>query len=70
MHGEPAEHEQSGEIVLRLTCTELLLVAASVNEAIEAVEDWEFPSRLGAGKEEARALRAGLAGLIARLPPS
>jgi hypothetical protein len=44
-------------------------VAGSVNEAIDAVEDWEFPIRVGAEKEEARALRSELGDLIARLPP-
>jgi hypothetical protein len=40
-----------------------------VNEAIEAVEDWEFPTRLGVDKADARALRSELSSLIARLPP-
>lgn len=69
MNGEPARRDAPGLVVLRLTRAELLVLAASVNEAIEAVEDWEFPARLGAGKAEARALRAELGDLIARLPP-
>jgi hypothetical protein len=40
-----------------------------VNEATEAVEDWEFPARLGTDKADARALRAELGDLIGRLPP-
>jgi hypothetical protein len=47
----------------------LLLLAGSVNEAIEAVEDWEFSTRLGVDKANARALRTELGDLIARLPP-
>ena len=39
-----------------------------MNEAMEAVEDWEFPIRLGVDKAEARALRTELGDLIARLP--
>lgn len=50
------------------TRAELLLLAGSVNEAIEAVEDWEFPIRVGAEKAAARTLRSELANLIARLP--
>ena len=40
-----------------------------MNETIEAVEDWEFQTRLGAEKANARELRSELADLIARLPP-
>jgi hypothetical protein len=40
-----------------------------VNEAIEAVDDWEFSTRLGTDKADARALRTELGDLIARLPP-
>lgn len=58
-----------GQVVLALTPGELRLLAGCVNEAVEAVEDWEFPTRLGAGKEDARALRAQLARLTGQLPP-
>ena len=54
-NGGPAPGGGPGEVVLRLTRAELLVLAASVNEAIEAVEDWEFPARLGAGKAHAAA---------------
>jgi hypothetical protein len=40
-----------------------------VNEAIEALDDWEFPTRLGASVTEATALHKELHDLIARLPP-
>lgn len=69
MHGELEQHDRSDQIVLHLTRAELLLLAGSVNEAIEAVEDWEFSTRLGTDKADARALRSQLADLIARLPP-
>lgn len=69
MRGELARHDQSDQIVLHLTRAELLLLAGSVNEAIEAVEDWEFSTRLGTDKANARTLRAELGDLIARLPP-
>jgi hypothetical protein len=69
MRGEFAQHGRSDDIVLHLTRAELLLLAGSVNEAIAAVDDWEFSTRLGATLEEARALRQELGNLIARLPP-
>ena len=69
MRGELAPDDRSDQVVLHLTRAELLLLAGSVNEAIEAVEDWEFSTRLGANKTNARVLRTELAELIARLPP-
>lgn len=69
MRGELAQHNRSDEIVLHLTPAELLLLAGSVNEAMEAVADWEFPARLGADKAKARTLHSELAALIAMLPP-
>ena len=64
------ELSQDGEqVVLSLTREELLLLAGSVNEAIEAVEDWEFSTRLGVQKDEARALRSSLRAFISELPP-
>jgi hypothetical protein len=63
-------HEDRERVVLSLTRAELLLLAGSVNEAIEAVEDWEFSTRLGADKGEARALGGELRRAISELPPS
>jgi uncharacterized alpha-E superfamily protein len=69
MHGELGQNDRSDQIVLHVTRAELLLLAGSVNEAMEALEDWEFPIRLGADMEDARVLRSELSALIARLPP-
>jgi hypothetical protein len=69
MRGELVQHDRSDQIILHLTRAELLLLAGSVNEAIEAVEDWEFSTRLGADKADARALSVELGDLIACLPP-
>ena len=69
MRGELVQHDRSERIVLHLTRAELLLLAGSVNETIEAVEDWEFSTRLGADKADARALSDELGDLIASLPP-
>jgi hypothetical protein len=70
MRGELAQTDRSDQIVLHLTRAELLLLAGSVNEAIEAVEDWEFSTRIGAEKDDARALQTQLGDLITRLPPN
>jgi hypothetical protein len=69
MRGELAQHDRSAPIILHLTREELLLLAGSVNEAIEAVEDSEFQTRVGFEKARAVALRSELGDLIARLPP-
>jgi hypothetical protein len=66
--GINAQGGRSDQIDLHLTRAELLLLAGCVNEAIEAVADWEFPIRLGATKAEARALSGKLASRIHRLP--
>jgi len=67
--GPVAQDGRSDQVVLHLGRPKLLLLAGCVNEALEAVDDWEFSTRLGAGKEDARALSAELASLIAGLPP-
>ena len=69
MRGELSQDDRSDQIVVHLTYAELLLLAGSVNEVIEVVEDWEFSARLGADKAHARVLRSELGDLIARLSP-
>ena len=69
MRGELSQDDRSDQIVVHLTHAELLLLAGSVNEVIEVVEDWEFSARLGADKANARVLRSALGDLIAMLPP-
>jgi len=59
----------SEQIVLAMSRSELLLLAASVGEAIEAVGDWEFSTRLGADKAAALQLRRDLGVFISELPP-
>jgi NTP pyrophosphatase (non-canonical NTP hydrolase) len=69
MRGELSQDDRSDQIVVHLTYAELLLLAGSVNEVIEVVEDWEFSARLGTDKANARVLRSELGDLIAMLPP-
>lgn len=45
------------EIVVATTRDELAVLAGFINEALEAVEEWEFDTRLGVTPEQARALR-------------
>lgn len=60
----------SEQIVLAMSRAELQLLAGSVGEVIEEVGDWEFSTRLGADKAEARQLRRDLGVVIAELPPA
>jgi len=55
-------------LVIQVSLDELRLLASSIGEALEAVEDWEFGTRLGANPEDARALRFQFNELIARTP--
>jgi len=53
-----------GEVVIVATREELALLANSLNEALEAVEDWEFGPRLGGSSDGARALRSKIRDLL------
>lgn len=55
------------EIIIAVSLDELRLLKASVGEALEAVDDWEFSTRLGAEPAEARALRADIRDLLAQV---
>lgn len=52
------------EVVIATTRDELVLLANSLNEALEAIEGWEFDTRLGGSPEEARALRSKIKDLL------
>jgi len=52
------QHIDEKEVTIAATRDELILLANSLNEALEAVEDWEFDTRLGSSVDEARALHA------------
>ena len=54
--------------VIALTHEELLLLANSINEALEAL-DWDFAIRVGAEKDEARRLHARLVTVLDQLRP-
>ena len=50
--------------VVRLSGREIVLLANALNEAREAVEEWEFATRLGGTPAEAEALRRELRALL------
>lgn len=52
------------EVVIAATRDELVLLASSLNEALEAVEEWEFETRLGGSPDEARTLRSQIRDLL------
>ena len=49
---------------------ELVLLKNALNEAREAVDDWEFATRLGASAKEADDLRLKLSNVLATLKRS
>ena len=50
--------------VLKLTKREIILLANALNEAREAVEEWEFATRLGVTLAEADTLSRALRALL------
>jgi hypothetical protein len=52
------------ELVVGATRDELVLLANALNEALEAVEGWEFDTRLGGSPDEARELRSKIKDLL------
>jgi len=55
---------------VQLSEQELVLLTNALNEAREAVDDWEFETRLGARPREADELRLKLRGILATLDRS
>jgi hypothetical protein len=56
-------------VVLGASRDEMNLLAASINEAILAVPDWEFSIRLPGSKDKARGLLTEMNRLLEMLPP-
>ena len=53
------EHAQeSGELLIAVTKEDVLVLRGALREALEAVEDWEFQTRVGVPKSTMRALLA------------
>ncbi len=54
-------------VTLQLSTHELELLASALNEALEAVEEWEFETRLGASRAEAREFQKRLRDMVANI---
>lgn len=67
MRIEVSPEGDGGQVTLTLSRSELGLLLGSFNEAIEAVEDWEFSTRLGVDMAEARRVRGELGALVRAL---
>lgn len=55
---------QDGVVVL-LTVRELRFLSNAVGESLEALEEWEYETRLGESRATARQVRAGLRAALA-----
>jgi hypothetical protein len=55
------------EIIISVSLDELQLLSASVGEALESVEEWEFSTRLGVGPEDATALQAAINAILGKV---
>ena len=51
------QQDQAGAQI-RLTCDDVVAITNALNESLERLEEWEFDTRMGVTKAEARALLA------------
>ncbi len=58
---------EGGVATVRLSKSELIVLANAINETQEAVEEWEFPTRVGAETHEAENLRQELKALLSSM---
>ena len=56
------------DVVFVATSNQLRLFASGIRETLEAVEDWEFHTRVGAQRAELRALGSELQALLREIP--
>ncbi len=52
------------KVSVELSVHQLVLLANAINEALSAIEEWEFHARLGAFRPEAEELGRKLSGII------
>jgi len=48
------------DLIISLSADELVFINNTINETLEAVEDWEFETRTGKSRTEAMAIHARL----------
>ncbi len=60
-------HLEHDSATVRLTESDLVILANAINETQNAIEAWEFPIRVGGDLAEAEALRQRLSSLLASM---
>lgn len=63
MHSESSPSDPNA-IQISMTLNQLVLLSNALNEALEAVDKFEFHSRLGSTRQEARQVLHELGGFI------
>jgi hypothetical protein len=58
--------DSEDKLAVTVTLDELRLLASAIGEALEAVDEWEFSTRLGFESSDARALRSEINEVLAR----
>lgn len=58
-----------GGATIELSVVELMVLNNALNEAIHELDEWEFPIRVGASVEAARALREAIGQLMGKRTP-
>jgi hypothetical protein len=69
MDGEVEIRGGAETIHLYLSRVEFSMLLGSLNEAMEALDDWEFPIRLGVELTEARQFKSALIQLRNKMRP-
>jgi len=54
-------------VTIRISKSELVILSNALNETREAIEDWEFETRVGASTVEAEGLRAELNAVLSQM---
>lgn len=55
---------EADELVITVTREELVGLANSIGEALLAIDDWEFDTRVGLLPDDARSLRDAISGVL------
>jgi hypothetical protein len=60
--------ESAQQVLVELSWDELILLKAAINETLNAIEEWEFHTRVGATRQQAGALLQQLHEVYGRRP--
>jgi hypothetical protein len=58
--------QRRSDLNIMLSADELAFICNAINEALEAVDDWEFETRTGKSRAEAKAISAQLRHILDR----